>query len=215
MPAEHDRPHRLADEFFLLAHDDVTGKARVHPLVTGFGLAGALIGELMLAGRADLRSGFLVVRDPGPVDDPVGQAVLRRLTAHPEPQRLPVWLGTLAETAEDAVARRLVADGIVTAARSGFLRRGARWVPAEMSTAAWPAARLRMLLIRSEPLAAGDVVLAGLAVACGLESRLLWDTPPETRQYLDYLRFALAGPLRELIGNTETAVANAVMSRRV
>jgi hypothetical protein len=215
MAPAHEATLRLADEFFLLAHDDVTGKTRVHPLVAGLGSAGALLGEQILLGRADVRSGFLVVRDPRPTDDPLAQAVLRRLMGNPEPQRLPFWLEVFAETAEDGVARRLAADGVVTRARSGWLGRTERWVPADMSTAAWPAARLRMLLTRSEPLAAADVALAGLAVACGLGSRLLWDTPPETRQYLDYLRFALADPLRELIDHTETAVGDAVLSRRV
>jgi hypothetical protein len=215
MASRHEGTRRLADEFFLVAHDDVTGKPRVHPLVIGCGLAGALLGEQILLGRADIRSGFLVVSDPHPLADPLAQAVLGRLMGYPEPQRVPFWLSLLADAAEDEVARRLAADGIVTRGRSGVLGRKERWLPVDMSTAAWPAARLRMLLSRSEPLAAADVVLAGLAVACGLGSRLLWDTSPETRQYMDYLRFTLAEPLRQLISHTETAVGNAVLSRRV
>ena len=42
----------LADQFFLIAHEDRTGRSRLHPRATGLGLAAALLGELMLTGRA-------------------------------------------------------------------------------------------------------------------------------------------------------------------
>jgi hypothetical protein len=43
----------------LLAHDDVTGKPRAHSRVVGLGLAGALLGELMLFnGPVSARAGW-------------------------------------------------------------------------------------------------------------------------------------------------------------
>jgi hypothetical protein len=83
-----------------------------------------------------------------------------------------------------------------------------------MSTAAWPAARLRMLLTRDEEPSVPDVALAGLALSCGLASYLLWDTGPQVREHLDRLLSDL-GPVRDLLDHTETAVGDAVMSRRV
>ncbi len=213
--APQDGTRLLADEFFLLAHDDATGKSRLHPTVSGIGLAGALLGEQILFGRVDVREGWIVVVDRYDLPDALAQAVLDRLAAQQQPQTVRTWLRSLAETAHDDVAMRLAADGVVTRAKSRWPVRGERWVPADMSRAAWPAARLRMLLAKSESMTTPDVALAGLAVACGLGAQLLWDTPPEARQYLDYLGFTLAEPLRELTRHTETAVGDAVLSRRV
>ena len=41
---------RVADDLWLLAHNDVTGKPYIQPRPLGLGLAGALLAELILAG---------------------------------------------------------------------------------------------------------------------------------------------------------------------
>jgi len=46
----------VADDLYLLAHDDRTGKALLPPRPLGTGLAGALLAELMLARLIGLRS---------------------------------------------------------------------------------------------------------------------------------------------------------------
>jgi Golgi phosphoprotein 3 (GPP34) len=204
----------LADEFFLLAHDDVSGKPRLHSRVTGIGLASALLSELVLRGCARIRGAELIVEDRRPIDDELTNRVLAMVAARP-PQPVPDWLAWLAETAADDVAARLAADGIVSRTSSWWPGRSGRWVPANMSTAAWPAARLRMLLMHEQALTVPDVMLAGLALSCGLASYLLWDTRPHSREHLDRLVSGLGQPLRDLLGQTETAVGNAVMSRRV
>jgi hypothetical protein len=203
----------LADEFFLLAHDDVSGKPRLHPRVAGIGLASALLGELILFGRIRIQGGDLVVVERRPVDDGLTNRVFVAIAGR-RPQPVSTWLATLAETARDDVAARLAADGVVSRVSSRWPGRGDRWVPADMSTAAWPAARLRMVLTHDEAPPVPDVALAGLALACGLASYLLWDTGPQVRDHLDRLLSDL-GPVRDLIAHTEAAVGNAVMSRRV
>jgi hypothetical protein len=87
------------------------------------------------------------------------------------------------------------------------------WTPTDMAAAAWPVTRLRSLLTKFEPLTVPDATLAGFAIACGLVQQVLWDTPPDVHRYLDYVVANLAGPLRDLMAQTETAVSNAVMSR--
>ena len=47
----------LADQYFLIAHEDRTGRSRLHPRATGLGLAAALLGELMLEGRLRIVEG--------------------------------------------------------------------------------------------------------------------------------------------------------------
>ncbi|WP_160330371.1 GOLPH3/VPS74 family protein [Sphaerimonospora mesophila] len=41
----------LASDLYFVIHDDRTGQMRLHPRLTGLGLAAAVVGELMLAGR--------------------------------------------------------------------------------------------------------------------------------------------------------------------
>src|SRR5207302_8432860 len=48
----------VADDLYLLAHDDRTGKPLLHPRPLGIGLAGGLLAELILADWADLRLSF-------------------------------------------------------------------------------------------------------------------------------------------------------------
>jgi Golgi phosphoprotein 3 (GPP34) len=207
----------LADEFFLLAHDDASGKPRLHPRVVGIGLASALLGELVLFGRVRIQGPDLVVVDGRPVDDELTDRVLTVIAGR-RPRPVSTWLAALADTAPAEVAARLAADGVVNRVSSRWPGRGDRWVPADMSTAAWPAARLRMLLTHAEAHAEAppvpDVALAGLALSCGLSSYLLWDTGPEVRDHLGRLLSGL-GPVRDLLAYTEAAVGDAVMSRRV
>jgi hypothetical protein len=209
-------PHRgsglLADDLFLLAHNDMTGKPRLHPRVAGIGLAGALLGELALFGRVDVRSGSVGVVDPRPIPDQLANRVLRRVEADPQIRPVATWLARLAPTANDSVAARLADAGLLAKGRSGLLRRET-WAPTDMAAAAWPVTRLRSLLTKYEPLTVPDATLAGFAVACGLVQQVLWDTVPDVRRYLDYVVGNLAGPLRDLMAQTETAVSNAVMSR--
>jgi hypothetical protein len=202
----------LADDLFLLAHNDVTGKPRLHPRVAGIGLAGALLGELALFNRVDIRSGAMAVVDPRPIPDKLANSVLRQMEADARVRPVSAWLTRLAPTTNDSVAARLAEAGLLNKARSGLLRRET-WAPTDMSAAAWPATRLRSLLTRYEPLTVPDATLAGFAVACGLVQQVLWDTVPDIRRYLDYVVANLADPLRDLIAQTETAVGNAVMSR--
>jgi hypothetical protein len=205
----------LADDLFLLAHDGQTGKPRLHPRVTGIGLAGALLVELTMLGRTDVRGGTLVVADDRRPADPLLASVLGRVLAEREAHQVGAWLSFLAPGAADEVARRAAGNGLLVRVAQRGLRWGTRWAPADRSTAAWPAVRLRTLLTRTEPMGVGDAALAGLALACGLIQQMLADLPAQGRQYLEYVVSALAVPLRELVVETETAAGNAVLTRLV
>lgn len=183
----------LADEFFLVAHDDVSGKPRLHPRVTGIALAGALLGELLLYGRIDVRPG---PENRGPavwltervrVGEALADSILGQILAEGRPRPVLAWLTHLGQTASRDVGERLAAVGLVEAARSRLPRREVRWVPVDSSTAAWPATRLRMLLSRQEQMTLPDATLAGIALPCGLGQQILWNTAASARQYLDYL----------------------------
>ena len=46
---------RLADDLYLMAHHEITGKPHLQPRAVGLGLAGALLAELMLVGTICIR----------------------------------------------------------------------------------------------------------------------------------------------------------------
>ena len=205
----------LADDFFLLAHDDVSGKARLPARTVGLGLAGALLGELVLFGNIEVHTGAVVVVDRRPPADALAHRVLDHLLAEQDSHSVHTWLAFLAASAAGNVAERLARFGLVTFQESRLPWRSSRWVPADMTVAAIPAVRLRTYLLRSEPLAVPDVVLAGLVAATGLTPTVLWDLPAVTHRYLDYAMSQLPDSLHAVISETSAAVGNAIASHRI
>ena len=61
----------LADQFYLIAHEDRTGRSRLHPRATGLGLAAGLVGELLLLDRVRVNGGEVTVMSPDPPGDAV------------------------------------------------------------------------------------------------------------------------------------------------
>jgi hypothetical protein len=203
----------LADELFLIAHDDTTGRPRLHARAAELGLAGALLGELVLDGRITFHDGRLTVVDRRTPDDALAHLVLDQLIAEPQYRTVRIWLAFLAGESVDAVGQRLERAGQVNRTRRRW-GRAVRYVPVDASAAAWPGHRLRLVLLRGEPLAGTDALLAGLVAATGLSSLVLWDAPASSHQYLASLVAALPPPLRDLVAHLEAAVGDAVLSHR-
>ncbi|MDG4767680.1 GPP34 family phosphoprotein [Solwaraspora sp. WMMD406] len=205
----------LADEFFLLAHHDVTGRPRLHSRAIGLGLASAVLAELFTAEAIAIHAGQAWVRDPAAPADALGRAALRLMLDEPEHTAVRTWLTVLAERAERHVARRLAAAGVV---RPEQVRRWTRtrvvYVPVDMNTAAWPWARLSLRLRRLQHLDESDLFLAGLAAETGLDTYLLDGAEPGVDQHLAGLLATLRTPLRDLLRQTGAAVGNAVLSGR-
>ncbi|MDG4774379.1 GPP34 family phosphoprotein [Solwaraspora sp. WMMD792] len=185
LPAVHLRRPLLADEFFLLARDAVTGRPRLPDRAVGFGLAAALLVDLVDAGALRVRDGrlWLVARHV-PVDA-LGGWVLRWMAAEPGYRRVGTWLALLAPGAHQQVARRLVAAGVV---RPRTVRRllttAVRQVPTDANRAAWAWARLTVRLQRGEPLPDLEARLAGLCLVTGLDDLLLTGLPTAARRHL-------------------------------
>jgi len=104
----------LADELALLAYDD-HGTNRMTSYGLGYGLAGALLAELRLAGRVRVDDGRIVVVDHTPIGAPLPDAALRRIAGDEKRHRPKSWVTKLAK---DLPGR--VLDGLVVA---GILRR--------------------------------------------------------------------------------------------
>src|SRR5207247_5419662 len=82
----------LADDLFFVMHDDRTGRPRLHPRAVGLGLAGALLGELMLFARLSIQDGMLTVVDDRPPRDAVILTLLDQVLAERQPDGVRTWL---------------------------------------------------------------------------------------------------------------------------
>ena len=210
---------RLADEFFLIAHDDVSGKPRLADRLLGLGLAGALLGELAMEKWIDLRAGVVSVAERSGTASAPSEALAARMFEYLRAEEHPVrtWLAFFARTARDDVAARLTDAGLV--ARHGRKRpwQAGGWTPTSANAAALPAAQLVTQLVRGRALSEQQTVLVGLLRATGLDQAVLWEarqSAPNTVRHLGEAVAALKPPLTELIGQTEAAVGAAVASHR-
>src|SRR3954471_23372371 len=97
----------LADQFFLIAHEDRTGRSRLHPRATGLGLAAALLGELMLEHRLRIFDGDLYIENQQPPRDSLSHDILELLVAQPQHRDVRTWLAFLSQDAAVKVGERM------------------------------------------------------------------------------------------------------------
>lgn len=188
------------------------------------GLAGALLSELVLDERIDVRAGRIVVVNRAPTQDILGATVLGDIISEryqaKEPHPVRTWLTYLSHSSTDQVRNRLCFNGFL------IEEPGRRWWgglsntyrAADLNTALGPEASVHSLLVHEH--ADGDptpaTTFAVLADACGLLPKLAWwhEQRVGLRRRLAELRDQLPRALRELADQTEAAVGDAVVSRR-
>ncbi len=205
----------LADEFFLMGHDDQSGRPRLHHAAITHGLAAALLGELAFAGRLTFDRGHVQVLDRRPPGDPLQHLVLDRLVAESRHTTTRTWLAYLAVDSYEQVARRLWQVGKVESQQHRRLWRTTTvHVPTDMNVAAWSWARLSTRLRQYEELSPFDLALAGIAVSCRLDQFILDGAPYAVGAYLRRLLAAGPQPMRELLADLDTAIGHAVLTHR-
>lgn len=206
---------RLADDLYLLAHHEVTGKLHLQPRAAGLGLAGALLAELTLSGKIYLQPDQIMVADRSPPGDGLARSVLGLLVSEPEQHAPRDWLLFLARTAAEDVALRLEQSGYLTRISSRRPWRGQRWIPVDADCAFAPFLRAKSALDSSKPITAQNAALAGLAAACGLGRQMALYLPPKAHHRLQEAAQQLHPSLRDLITQTQAAVDSALLSHRV
>jgi hypothetical protein len=204
---------RLADDLYLMAHDENTGRPQLQPRALGMGLAGALLAELVINRRIDITPDAVGVVNRTPPPDPLTSQVLDVLLAEGEYHAARDWLQFFARTATGDVAERLAAAGYLTRLPSKRPWRGDRWVPVDADCAFAPFTRVRATLDRGQPLTVPGATLTGLAAACGLGPRLLNYAPSNSRRPEDAVEQLWPG-LRELITQVRVTVDSAVLAHR-
>lgn len=213
------RTGQLADDFFLMVHDDLSHRPRLSSRILGIGLAGALLGELALLGAIDVWDGAVVVIAAGTPQTVLAGEVLHELEDEP---RLAVgdWLDYLGQQAVRRVAGRLEAEGLVylRASRLKVLGAADRWLPVDAATAGWPAIDVKLKIFNGRA-DAHHLMLLGLARATALNHPSLWDVrdrlqdPAVLERTLEPL--GQSPPLLELLAHVEAAVGSAVTSQRI
>jgi hypothetical protein len=204
---------RLADDLYLLAHHEVTGRPHLQPRAVGLGLAGALLAELMLAGNIGLRAGQVVADDHCAPHDELTRSVLGLVAAERERHPARDWLLFLAGTAPRDVAARLERSGYLTRVTSRLPLRARQWVPADPDCAFAPLVRVKAAL--GPAATEQNITLAGLAVACGLGSKLALYLPESAQRRIQKAASQLQPGLQGLIAHTQAAVDSALLSHRV
>jgi Golgi phosphoprotein 3 (GPP34) len=204
---------RLADDLYLLAHHETTGRPHLQPRAAGLGLAGALLAELMLAGSISLRTGQVVVASHSSPSDELTRSVLTLVAGEPQQRPARDWLLFLARTAAADVAGRLEQAGYLTAVPSRRPFRSRQRVPADPDSAFAPLLRIKSAL---DPglATAQNLTLAGLAVACGLGRHLALYLPEGAHRQIQETTGQLHPCLQELIAHTQAAVDSALLSHR-
>lgn len=210
----------LADQFFLIAHEDRTGRSRLHPRATGLGLAASLVGELMLMGRVRMFAGELSVVSRDPPRDALAHNILDLLIAQPQHRELKTWLAYLAHDAAPKVGQRLLRAGVVEpVTRRKLLSTETRYMPRnskQRNVAAWASVRLANMLVQGRAMDLADRALAGLVVATGLTRHVLWDIDSHRPGllHLSDIVESLPTHLRELVEHTEAAVGSVLAAGR-
>jgi len=203
---------RLADELYLIAHHDRTGRPRLQPRATGLGLASALLAELAMADRITIGAGWVATTVGNDPADALGRRLLDLVTAEPEPHGVADWLAVLAASAAADVAGRLSDAGYLER-RPGAWRRGGRWVPTDSSCAFTPLIRAAGALRPARPLTVPGATLAALADACGLGPLVMRHAADGARSPEEAAAF-LPPALQYLIAQTRAAVDAALLAHR-
>src|ERR1700761_6136153 len=86
----------IADDLYLLAHDDASGKLFLRPRALGIGLAGGLLAELAVEEAIRIRDDRVIPVGLAPDADNLARYVLSLLYRERQPHPARTWLAFLA-----------------------------------------------------------------------------------------------------------------------
>ena len=137
---------RMTTGFFLIAHDEFSGKARVNPDLLQCGLVGAQIADLVIGGRLTMSGDRVTVVDPNVNGlDEMATLVLDSVAHDRETHTVRVWNDVLGAMLVDLTTSRLVADEVLRrdAGRRMLGRKRERFPAADLVSARRPELELR------------------------------------------------------------------------
>lgn len=228
LDAEHSRLHgtgRVADDLYLIAHNEITGKPYLSPRAAGIALAGGLLAELLIAQTpaVALEYGRLypLYRSNGEPaarfmrpDELLSGYILHKIVSEPPCQPARDWLLFLGRTAADDVAGRLERAGYLARPASRLPWQARRPVPVMGDWSQAALLRAHGALDRTKTLTPYSALLNRLTVACGLGFRFP-DFPSGRERDGEEAARILPPPLRELIAHAQATADAAVLSARM
>jgi hypothetical protein len=201
----HRQSVLLADDLFLVAVDYRPGRGYgslvVEPSVLGFGLAGALICEMMLD-RALCLDGDIVVAYQGrDAADPLRQRV-QAMVLSERPRPIGEWVCWLGQIAVECVAKRMLTipqarpdTDFVPPLLAKIEKKawsGSRYHVTDYPLASWRAHRLAKMLVDRAATTWADHLLLGLMQAVGLTGHVLRMTEQDVSPSLASVEASLA-----------------------
>ena len=212
-----DPEDRLADELFLIAHDDYSGKTGAATNLLEAALAGAALGELLLDRRISVVRGEVSAADHRVWHEPVTDRILGEIIHRGDGHAVRSWIAFLAPQLLEQVGDRLASAGTVRreTSRGLSLRTTVRWPGVDPNRVARPRIRLTATLERSDqPLDRRTTVLASLVHSIGM-TRVLNLRDKSTLKRISAARRLLPPDLADLLSAVEAGMsANALSVRR-
>jgi Golgi phosphoprotein 3 (GPP34) len=203
--------HWLAADFFLIAHDEFSGKLRISLELLCCGLVGGQLADLIVANRLAVEGGrVLVTDDRSEARDEVGDYVVESISRQTSTHSVRVWVETLQEVLYELIGRR------EQGGRQLMRRRPDRFPATDLLAAARPRLRLEHMLRTPQEFDLPGAILAVLVGAVGVETVL----DPEidrtaARELMTRLEENFPADLRALIeGVRAAAVAVSLTVRR-
>jgi hypothetical protein len=203
----------LPEELVLLAYAD-DGSTELDRSTLDYGLGGALLLELTLAGRIESVDGKVVVRDPSPTGDPLVDDALQQIVAVSRDRGPGHWVSRLSRGVRQRVLDRLVADGILLRQedkvlwvfpRTRFPAAGGVEAPVEIESRQ----RLWAAVAGSGPVEPRTAALCALAAATGLDRRI-FDRLPRSQAKVRLAEIGegiwAAAAVRKVIEEVQAAV---------
>lgn len=201
----------LAEQFFLISHDEFSGKPAVSIELVQCGLVGALFGGLIIEGRLAVKEAKVIVLDPtlsgDELTDRFVQTVERQATSH----RVRTWAEQLGPEVYRIIAERLVVAGTLRSetGRKVFGGSAVRYPAVDLYHAARPRLQLNHVIRHREEIDLDQAVLASLLTAVGVEALLGLDMNREAlRSIINSLLRAMPTQLQDLMAGIDETVAS-------
>ncbi len=204
----------IADDLWLMAHHETSGRPFLGPRPLGVGLAGGLLAELMLSGCVIVGFDGAIVARPLVPHEGLARQVHEQIAGEAERHALPDWLLFFSRAAADGVAHRLERARYLTRAGGRVPWRAPRWVPVDPDWAFAALLRARPAAGPARQVSAHAVMLAGLAAGCGLRFRLDQYLPGSGHAIEDAVA-QLIPDLRKLIAAVQETVDRSVLTQRM
>ncbi|MEU7822514.1 GPP34 family phosphoprotein [Catellatospora sp. NPDC049133] len=199
----------LADELFVMGHDEYSGKPRLNHDVLSVGLAAAALGELMIAETVTVDGGRLTGWTARQNGDPVIDQIVAQLQQVGPGHRVHQWVEHLRADIKELVGYRLVGHGVVRreTSRSFTGRTQIRFPATDPTEATRSMVRLGFLLTRPGDFDPQSALLACIANAVDLTIVAPTLSTATMRQRLAELPGRLVPGYRDLLAAVDSAVA--------